>query len=64
MIEGSDMDMNKMELLLEIEDENRILSILAKNEWVSEDEFMSDNNLSYESNVKILPVVEERKRDY
>lgn len=49
MIEGSDMDMNKMELLLEIEDENRILSILAKNEWVSEDDFMSENNLSYKS---------------
>lgn len=59
MIEGSDMDMNKMKLLLEIEDENRILSILAKNEWVSEDEFMSDNNLSYEDNVKMPPVVAE-----
>lgn len=59
MIEVFDMDMNKMKLLLEIEDENRILSILAKNEWVSEDEFMSDNNLSYEDNVKMPPVVSE-----
>lgn len=39
----------KMELILEAEDEDRILSILAKNEWVSEDEFMRENNLTYKT---------------
>ena len=37
----------KIELILSAEDEKRILSILAKDEWISEEDFMLQNNLSY-----------------
>lgn len=37
----------KMELILDTNDEKKILEILAKDEWISEEDFMKDNNLSY-----------------
>lgn len=37
----------KMSLILDSKDEKHILDILAKDEWMSEEDFMKENNLSY-----------------
>ncbi len=37
----------KMALVLDVKDEKKVQKILAKDEWVSEEDFMKENNLTY-----------------
>lgn len=38
----------KVSLVLDSKDEKQILDILVKDEWMSEEDFMKENNLSYQ----------------